>query len=409
MFLSFHLQPGEPDCQEPRGQDLPAEPLAVDACDLCSDFSDDESVRASRIKTANDKASDASRAAGSSGQLTLLQCGFSELLEAKCTAVKDSRGNTVFDGESSDEQPTSLPAETKDAGYQKTQDAVGTSKHQTLDNTLNPLEKHVFDKSEKILEQNVSSESDVEKNSAHLAGRHCNIQNGTESEDSDVIFPTQYTAPRFPNNRIRCKPPLDESEDSEIENPVKIKNNGDGEEIDDRRHGLVSKNLNAENRTLKPIVKRQDTGDISDESDDIEIYPKTRVRKRRAPSSLRLKRKKENKRQLYNFPKTMKKTNQLCATDEDSNSQLIDDFSSSDDSISVSHFSGSKQSHRAKTIKDNISFSAKLPSHDKKINTLIPRKSVKFSNEKVANQEQTYESMDKILGNFRHILNFFFL
>ncbi|KAM4802966.1 DNA excision repair protein ERCC-6-like 2 isoform X1 [Urocitellus parryii] len=395
--------PREPDCQEPRGQDPPADPLAVDACDLCSDFSDDESVRASRIKTSNGKASDASKGAGSSGQLTLLQCGFSKLLEAKCTAVKDGKGNTASGGESSDEQPICLPAEAKDAGCQKTQDTVGTSEHQTLDKILNSNEKRVFDKSEKLLEQNASSESDAEKNSSHLVGRHCNIQNGTESEDSDVIFPTQYATPRFPNNRIRCKQLLDESEDSETENPVKIRNNGDGEETNDRRHGLISKNLNPENRTLKPIMKSQDTGDISDESDDIEIYPKSRVRKQRSTSRLRLKRKKENKRQLYNFPKTMKKTNQLCATDEGSNSQIIDDFSSSDDSVSVSHFSGSKQSHTAKTIKDKISFSAKLPSHHKKINTLIPRKPMKFSNEKVANQERMYESMDKLLGAVQEV------
>uniref|UniRef100_A0A8D2B3X7 DNA excision repair protein ERCC-6-like 2 n=1 Tax=Sciurus vulgaris TaxID=55149 RepID=A0A8D2B3X7_SCIVU len=394
--------PREPDCQEPRGQDLPAEPLAVEAYDPCSDFSDDESVRSSRIKTAK-KASDSNQTPGSSGQLTLLQCGFSKLLEAKRPAIEDSDGNTASDGGSSEEQPTCLPAEAKDGGHQKTQDPVATSKPQKLDNTLDPNEKCVFGKSEKMLKQSISSESDVENHSAHTAGRHCIIQSGTESEDSDIIFPTQYTVPPFTNSRTRYKPPLDESEGSETENPVKIRSSGDGEETDDRRSELIAKVSNPESRTPKPIMKRQDTGNISDESDDIEIYPETRVRKQRATHLLRLRRKKENKRKLCSFPKTRKKTNQLCATDEDSNSQLIDDFSSSDDNISVSHFSGSKQSHRTKTTKDKICFSSKLPSHDMKINTFTPRKSKKFSNARVANQEQLYESMDKILDGVQEV------
>ena len=102
----------------------------------------------------------------------------------------------------------------------------------------------------------------------------------------------------------------------------------------------------------------------------------------------------------------MKKANQQCATDEDCNSQTIDDFSSSDDNLSVGHISFSKQNHRPKTIKDKISVSSKLTNH-KRNSTFIPRKPMKFSNESIVNQNRICESMDKFLGNCKSILKTF--
>ncbi|XP_037653088.1 DNA excision repair protein ERCC-6-like 2 isoform X3 [Choloepus didactylus] len=395
----------EPDCQGPRGPEQPAEPLAREACDLCSDFSDDESVGNSRIKTVKNKASDSSKASGSPGQLTLLQCGFSKLFETKCKAIGDSDGNVASDDESSDEQPTCHSTEAKDmiVGCQKSQGSLGTSKHQKTPNILNPNKKCIFDKSENTLKENISAESNDEKNFNNTAEHHCILQNVTESEDSDVIFPTQYTTNRFPKDGIRFKPALDGSEDSEIENLVKIKNDGDDGKTDVRGKGPISKKLNPENLTLNCIMKRKGTSDISDESDDVEITSKSGVSKQRATSSLRFKKKKESKRELYNFPKIMRKTNQLCATDEDCDSQAIDDFSSSDDDLSVSHVTFSKQSHRPKTVKHRNHFSSKLPSHYKQNITSISRKPMEYSNERVVNQEQMCESMDKFLDGVQEV------
>lgn len=353
----------------------------------------------SRIKSTKNKTSDSSKASGSPGQLTLLQCGFSKLLETKCKAVDDSDENIASDDKSSDEQPTCLSTEAKDVGCQKSQVSLGTSKHQKLANVLNPNEKYIFDKSEKILEETISSESDDNTNFKNTTDHHCNLQNVTESEDSDVISPTQYTTQKFPKNNVRLKTAKDKFEDSETESPVKIANNDDDTKTNVRESGLISKQLHPVN--LKSIMKRKGSSDISDESDDIEISSKSNVRKQRATSSLRFKRKRENKRELYTFSKTMKKANQLNATDEDCDS--IDDFTSSDDDFSVSHIGFSKQRHRPKTSKDRISFSSKFPSH-KKNHTFVPRTPMKFSNESAVNQEQMYESMDKFLGNCRYFL-----
>lgn len=278
----------EPDGPEHRGP----EQLAEAACDLCSDFSEDESVSNSVTKTAKNKASDSRKASVSPGQLSLLQCGFSKLFETKCETVEDGDENIASDDESSDGQPTCFSTEAKNAGCQKSQDSLGTLKHQKLANVLNPNGKCVLDKSEKILEENIPSESDDEKNFKNTVDHHCMLQNVTESEDSDIIFPTQYTTQRFLKKNIRFKPPVDGSEDSESENPVNIKNNGDDTKTNVRGNGLVSKQLNLEIETLKSNTKRKGSSDISDESDDIEVFCKSRVRKQRATSSLRFKRKK---------------------------------------------------------------------------------------------------------------------
>ncbi|XP_058157534.1 DNA excision repair protein ERCC-6-like 2 isoform X2 [Dasypus novemcinctus] len=397
--------PREPDCEEPRGPEQSTEPLAREICDLCSDFSDDESVGNPRIKAVKNKASNLSKAAGSPGQLTLLQCGFSKLFETKYKAAGDSDGNVASEDESSDEQPTCHSTDIKDdriLGCQKSQDSLGTSKHQKITNNLNPNEKCILNKSENTLKENISSEAVAEKNIKSTAEHHSSLQDVTESEDSDVIFPTQYVTHRFPKDSIRFKPPWDESEDSEIENPVKIRNNLDDGKTNVRGKGPISKKLNAEDITLNCVMKKKSTSDISDESDDIEIYSKSRVRKQRATSSLRFKEKKKSKREVYSFPKTTKKTNQLCTTDGDCNSQTIDNFSSSDDDLSVSHISFSEQIHKPKIVKNRIHFSSKLPRH-KKNTTLISRKPMKFSNERVVNQEQMYESMDKFLDGVQEV------
>ncbi|XP_036317214.1 DNA excision repair protein ERCC-6-like 2 [Pipistrellus kuhlii] len=389
--------PREPDCQEHRG----AEPPAKDARGPFSELSDDELVENSRVKTARGKASDSSKASGPPGQLTLLQCGFSQLLETQWKAADDSDENTATDNESPDEQPPCLSAEAKDVGCQKNQAPRGTSKHQQLANILTPSEKCIFDKNKNILEQSVSSESD-KKIFQNTADNHCILQSDTESENSDVILPTQHTAQKSHKSSMKSRPPADSSEDSETENPIKITDDGDDRKTDVRGSGLISKQLNPKSLTLKSIMKRKGSSDISDESDDIDISSKSRVRKQRATSSLRFKRKNENKRELDTFSKTMKKANQLYATDEDCNSQVIDDFSSSDDDIFVSHIDFSKQKYRPKTIKDKIGFSSELPWH-KKNSTLVSRNPMKFSDDGIANQEQMYESMDKFLDGVQEV------
>lgn len=53
-------------------------------------------------------------------------------------------------------------------------------------------------------------------------------------------------------------------------------------------------------------------------------------------------------------------------------------------------------------MKDRISFSSKLPNH-KKNSMFVPRKSMKFSNERAVNQEGMNESMDKFLDGVQEV------
>nr|XP_044998719.1 DNA excision repair protein ERCC-6-like 2 isoform X1 [Jaculus jaculus] len=386
--VKTHREPGYP---EPEGQEGPAEPVAREVCDLSSDFSDDESMENSEIKTTKSKAPDSRKAPGSSGQLTLLHCGFSKLFEAKCPAVEDSVGTSASDDESSDEQPTCLVAEAQHAGCQETQNSVYTSEHLKLDNILNPSEKCVFDKSE-VLEQNVSSESDDETD-FDAAGQYHGSQSDPESGESNVICPTQYTAQKLPNQCIRFRPPVGRSEKSEGETPIILRYSGDNGQTRDKH--------SSSKKTLKSFMKRKDLDDVSDESDDIDISPKSRVRKQSAPTSLRFKRKQENKQEQCDSCE-VEKANRPRA-EEGCSSQCIDDSWSSDDSLTVSHLTFSKHSLRAKTVKGKINFSPKLLSCEKKTSAFLPRKPVSFSNERAVSQEQIYDSMDKILDGVQEV------
>ncbi|KAL1784082.1 DNA excision repair protein ERCC-6-like 2 isoform X1 [Sigmodon hispidus] len=381
----------DPDCQE-----------STDVCEFYSDFSDDESVGCSLGKTTGHKVSDPSRTPGSSAQLTLLQCGFSKLFETNCKSVQDGDGNTASSDESSDEQPTCLSAEAKPAACQKTRDCACTSGHRKSENIQNSNEKCGFDNNKKTLEQNVSPQSDDERKSPSTAGHHGMGQSDTESEDSDVIFPTQYPAQRVPNNHIRLKLLLSGSEDSKTENPVTI-NYDDGRQNSGKGNGPVSKPLSSKNMTLESVRKRKDTDDISDESDDVDMFSTSRIRKQRTPTSLKFKRKKQNKWELRKSPTTAEEPKCVRARVEDSNSQVIDDFSSSDDNLSVSHLSFSKLNHRAETVKDKISLFPKLPGSDKKNSTFISRKPSSFLTERVVSQEQMCDSMDKILDGVQEV------
>lgn len=125
------------------------------------------------------------------------------------------------------DSPHAFSTEAKNAGCQKSQDSLGTLKHQKLANVLNPNGKCVLDKSEKILERIFLLNLMMRRTLKTQLTTICMLQNVTESEDSDIIFPTQYTTQKFLKKNIRFKPPVDGSEDSESENPVNIKNNGD--------------------------------------------------------------------------------------------------------------------------------------------------------------------------------------
>ncbi|XP_049628266.1 DNA excision repair protein ERCC-6-like 2 [Suncus etruscus] len=378
--------PQELNCEEHRSAAEPTELLGKESFDLLSDFSEDESEGNSRIKTIANKSFNSSKALGPPGQPTLLQCGFSKLFEVQCKTVKDNGGNNVSLDESSDEQSI-----TSDINCQENPDSLGTLKHQNFGAVLSPPEKCILLKNEKILEQNASFESDGKKKFKNTA----DLQDAIESDESDVIFPTQYTIGKLPTNNQKLKPLMDSSEDSETENSVKIRNSGDDRNTNVRGNGLISMQLNPENMPLKPLLKRKSTSDISDESDDIEISPKSRVRKQRSTRALKFKRNQENKRELK-----VKKTNPEC-TSECCSSQDIDDYQSSDDS-SASYINFSEQSQRPKTVKERMSFSSKL-STPKKKTTFLPRKSLKISNKTVSNQEQICESMDKLLDGVQEV------
>ncbi|KAM6169957.1 DNA excision repair protein ERCC-6-like 2 [Rhynchocyon petersi] len=379
----------ELNSQEAPGQR--EETVRGEACDYCSDFSDEEPVGNSRIKTTKSKASYSCRPSGFPGQLSLLHCGFSKLFETKYKAVEVSDGIDNSQGESLHKQPICRSTKAKDDkifACEKSWDSVGYVEHQTKASIINANEKFVFVKSE-TLKPMISSESDDEKKFKNVIEH----QDLSESEDSDIIFPTQDIMQRLPKCSVRFKPPLDGSEDFDAGNITQLRHNNN-----DRGNEQVLNKLNLKSSTLKS-VKRKDTSDISDESDDIEIAFKSRIKKQRATISLKPKKEKAIKSKLYYFPKG----DQVLIKSEDFSSQAIDEFSSSDVDLNIRHISSPIKSHGPKIMKEKISFSSRLPHHSKKRSTSVPRKQGHFSEGMIVSQEQTYESVDKFLDGVQEV------
>ncbi|XP_036597795.1 DNA excision repair protein ERCC-6-like 2 isoform X2 [Trichosurus vulpecula] len=395
----------DPECQERDKQGQSGEVVEKEVFDLYCDFSDEESVGSSRTKTAKNKISDKNNTTVSPGQLTLLQCGFSKFFEEKSGLFEDSDENV----DSNDDQSLFHLAEAKDNRVNDCQNGQGpgnTLLHQKITSNLKQKEKFKCQRRTETLKCNVSSGSDSERDLKSKDPQLCASPETTEAEDSsdasDVIFPTQFTTERllFPENSEQV---FNVSENSKTENPFKMATSIDHYSGSKKfgfsvNYSAYKKINHPQNIVQKSIKGRKSVSDISDESDDIEMSAESRMKKRTI-NSVKFKPNRGRKLSLHD---ELERRQQDSAHLE-GDSQNIKDFSSSDDDSAASKITFSKQSHRRKSKKCRLSFSAESTGYNKK-NTNFPRREPQIlSNEDNAIGEQKGESMDNFLGGVQEV------
>ncbi|XP_043832837.1 DNA excision repair protein ERCC-6-like 2 isoform X2 [Dromiciops gliroides] len=395
----------DPECQEHKKQGQSEEVVEKEVFDLYGDFSDEESMGSSRKKTAKNKSYDKSNTTVSPGQLTLLQCGFSKFFEEKSGLFEDSDENIESNDESSDDRSLYHLTEAKDdmiIDCQKSKSPGNTLLHQKITSNLKQKEKFKCHRRTETLRCNVSSDSDSERNFKNEDEEPCASPKTTEAEDSsdssDVIFPTQLLS------RNNDEQVFDASENSKTENPFKMTTSVDhcsGPKKSDIRvnYSAYKKINHPQNIVQKSIKERKSVSDISDESDDIEISSESRTRKRTI-SSVHFKPKKGSKMRLHD----KLQTNRLRSADLESDSQKINDFSSSDDDSAACKITFSKQSHRRKSKKCRLAFSTESPGYNKK-NISFPQRELEILSKEdngIA-QEQKGESMDNFLDGVQEV------
>uniref|UniRef100_A0A8B9G364 ERCC excision repair 6 like 2 n=1 Tax=Amazona collaria TaxID=241587 RepID=A0A8B9G364_9PSIT len=308
------------------------------------------------------------------GQLSLMQCGFSKLLQREVEATKE-----------------------KDNNYNSHH---SSSNDQTLRTNVNS--KHNW-----LVLSGSEEEGDVESDDQGIS-KHSDTVMNTEnsSEDDGVIFPTQVSAYQQP--LLTKKVELCRS------------TSGNCEELANEKDGFVFKEdsrqfvfHNTESNFSKTVsfedIKNhtrelKGATDVSDESDDIEISHNSESRKSRTFGFPKLKERYAHKNGQANVSKPQLQAKKPNRKEKKSDSQNIDEFSSSEDNLPAEKTHARKQSHKHKNQRGRVRFGSKIlyPIQDTSVAQMktssctVCRTSA--SKTEFEHQEQKVESMDRYLA-----------
>lgn len=318
--------------------------------------SEEESKAAFKTKTSKSRASNTSTSVNPKEQLTLLQCGFSKMLErADKSGDEDTEsGSSLADGKI--ERSSKSVSEKHNKNIKINADKLTLETCQNADcpkskdeQDIPRLKKHA--PKLKLLSDSEEETDNGVKNSTQKSSLEFDVVMETEcssDESEDVLVPCQMSVQQGkppPKTGIIYQTTSDESEDS------------DGEEIPPvsvREHSQMASNemFFPNVRSFFEIKKRNSvstttkgscTGngdDISDESDDIDIAAEPQTISRSSSSFRHIK----DKRIWSSCNK--KHT--------ESHSQTIDTFSSEEEDLPMKKVRFSKRDHRQKRQKSRI-------------------------------------------------------
>ncbi|PKU38124.1 hypothetical protein llap_11573 [Limosa lapponica baueri] len=228
----------------------------------------------------------------------------------------------------------------------------------------------------------------------------------SSTENDDVIFPTQVSAHEQPV--LTKKVEIYRSASANCE---ELAEETDGLVFkgESRQHGFHSTKSNFSKVMSSEDIKNstrdlKGASDISDESDDIEISYSSES-KLRTSSFLKWKDRHAHSNGLCSFSKSLLQAKKPNRKEKESDSQHIDEFSSSEDNLPVEKIHARKRSYKCKRQGDRVQFGSKMlhPIEDtsvaqmKSSNYAVHRTSA--SKDEFEHQDQKVESMDRYLGN----------
>ncbi|XP_028942426.1 DNA excision repair protein ERCC-6-like 2, partial [Antrostomus carolinensis] len=402
----------QPDCKEDGDTESIQAQLKREEMFFCDDFSDDDILETSVKKCGRRKSSSESNLIVTKGQLSLMQCGFSKLLQREITTTKEECSNYKSHHSNSDYETVRKNVNSKHTDFQKCQthvhvvehgkatpSPVGTDKdvHSTDRLVLSGSEKEGDSESE---DQWISKESDV------VIETECSSE-----ENDDVIFPTQV--PAYQQSVLTKKVEIYRSASENCEELAKEK---DGLVLkgDSRRFGFHTTESN-----FSKVLSFKDTkngtrdlkgaSDISDESDDIEISCNSESRKLRTLNFPKWKERRTHNNAPGSFSKSLLQPKKPNGREKESDSQNIDEFSSSEDNLPVEKIHTRKKSCKFKRQRGRVQFESKMldPIQDTSLaqvksgNYTVRRTSE--SKTEFQHQEQQVESMDRYLDGVQEV------
>ncbi|XP_061233523.1 DNA excision repair protein ERCC-6-like 2 isoform X1 [Neopsephotus bourkii] len=396
----------QPDCREDRDSQSIQAQLLREEIDFCDDFSDDDILETSMKKCHRRKPCNANSSVETKGQLSLMQCGFSKLLQREVEATKEEDNNYDSHHSSSADQTLKTNVNSKHTDCQECQSHVSVLEHGNTDHSPERTDKQNLCSIDCLILSGSEEEGDIESVDQGIS-KHSdtvmNTENSSEGDDDDVIFPTQVSACQQPllTKKVElCRSTSENCEELAEEDEFVFKE-------DSRQFGFRNSESNFSKTVSFENIKNR-TGelkgasDVSDESDDIEISHNSKSRKSKTCSFPKWKENTRNSGQ-GNVSKPQLQAKKPNRKEKESDSQNIDEFSSSEDNLQVEKTHARKQSYKRKNQRGRVRFGSKIlyPIQDTSVAQMktgsytVCRTSA--SKTEFEHQEQKVESMDRYL------------
>ncbi|XP_075595510.1 DNA excision repair protein ERCC-6-like 2 isoform X2 [Balearica regulorum gibbericeps] len=403
----------QPDCKEDRQPRSIQAQLKREETDFCDDFSDDDVLETSVKKCDRRKPCDLNNLTATKRQLSLMQCGFSKLLQRKIETTEEESNNYNSHHSNSDYQTIRRNVNSKHSDFQKCQSHVPALEHGKAVQSPDGTDKRDTYSTNWLVLSDSEEEENRENEDQHLS-KQSDVVIETEwssEENDDVIFPTQV--PSYQQPMLTKKVEVYRSASENCEELAKEKDGlvfkGDSRQL--KFHSTESnfskvmsfKDIKNSTRDLKGA------SDISDESDDIEISHNSESRKLRTSSFSKWKERHTHKNGLGSFSKPLLQSEKPNRKEKENNSQNIDEFSSSEDSLPVEKIRARKQSCKYKRQRGRVQFGSKVVhpiqetsvAQTKSSNSAVRRTSA--SKTAFEHQKQKVESMDRYLDGVQEV------
>lgn len=377
--------------------------------DFCENFSDDDILEATVKKCDRRKPSNANNLMLTKGQLSLMQCGFSKLLQKEIETMKEGHNSDSSHHSSSDDETIRTHINSKHSDFQNCQSHVPDLQHGKAAQSPDVTDKQDIPRTDWLVLSDSEEEEDRESEDQGVSKRS-DVVMETESsseEDDDIIFPTQVPS---------CQQPVLSKEveiyRSTSENCEELAKEKEGFVFkgDSRQFGFHSTESNfSKVRSFEDIKKSikdlKEASDVSDESDDIEISHNSDTRKLRTFNLPKWKERHAHNNGLGNISKSLLQAKKTNKKEKESDSQNIDEFSSSEDNLPAEKNHARKQSYKCKSQRVRVRFGPKI-FHPVKSTSVAQMKSSSYamhrtcaSKTEFEHQEQEVESMDRYLGS----------
>ncbi|XP_037228866.1 DNA excision repair protein ERCC-6-like 2 isoform X2 [Falco rusticolus] len=397
----------QPDCKEDGDPHSIRAQVTREETNLCDDFSGDDIQETSVKKRDRRKPCNASNLMVTKGQLSLMQCGFSELLQGEIETTKE-RDNNYDSPDPSSDDTLRTNVNNKQSDFHKCQSHVPVLEHGEAAWSPDGTGKQDMHSTDWLVVSDSEEEGDEESEDQSIS-KQSDIVMETESsseELDDFIFPTQVPCqqPMLTKNIEKYKSTSENCEELAQEKDEFIfkedsrKFGSHGTESNFSR-GMSLEDVKNSTRKLKGA------SDISDESDDIEISHNSES-KLRTSSFLKWKERHALNNGLGNISKSLLRAKKPNRKEKESAPQNADEFTSSEDNLPVKKIDARKQKYKSQ--RRRVQFDSKMLSSIQDTSAQVKSSSyavcrTSASKTGFEHQDQNVESMDRYLDGVQEV------